>query len=100
MRLNLSGLQKTERLFEEVKQLIETRDNGFTYSTSPKHQKKITSLIGRYNYRLDTNFAITDRIQHSEIETLNKRVQKTIYKGKTIKAWARILSRSNEQECF
>ena len=28
------------------------------------HQQKIKQLLGRFNYRLDTNFAKIDRIQH------------------------------------
>lgn len=90
--------QGDNKEYEEIKCLIDTWDNGFNYSTSPEYQRKIKSLIGRYNYRLDTNFAKIDRIQHSEIEVFKKRVLNTIFKGKTIRDWAKILSRSNEQE--
>lgn len=83
--------------FIQVKSEIDSWENGYQYSTLEDYQRKIKSLIGKYNYRLDTNFAKIDRIQHPGIELFKTRVLNTVFKGKTIKEWTRILTRADEE---
>ena len=83
--------------FMQVKAEIDSWENGYQYSTQENYQRKIKSLIGKYNYRLDTNFAKIDRIQHPDIELFKTRVLNTVFKGKTIKAWTRTLARADEE---
>lgn len=80
----------------QVKREIDTWDNGYVYRTSYDYQRKLKGLIGKYNYRLDTNFAKIDRIQHPDIETFKLQVLNTEFKGKSIKTWAKILSKADE----
>ena len=48
-------------------------------------------------YRLDTNYAKIDRIEHTDIEEFKYRVLNKIFNGFPIKKWASILS-SNDDE--
>ena len=70
---------------------------GKQYSVSPEYQNQLKSLLGQFAYRLDTNFAKIDRIEHEGIESFKNRVLTTAFHGKTIKQWSDILS-SNDEE--
>jgi hypothetical protein len=73
---------------EEIKQ----------YSSDRKYQEKMRYLHGRYVYRLDTNYAKIDRIEHPRIEKFKNDVLELYIEGKTIADWSRILSRSSNSE--
>ena len=49
-------------------------------------------LQGQFVYRLDTNYAKIDRIEHEDIENFKAKVLNTVFQGKTIKEWSRLLS--------
>lgn len=66
--------------------------DGRSYSTRDDYQKKIRDLMSRYPYRLDTNFAKTDRIVHPELEAFKTRILKTVSHKMTLKQWAKTLS--------
>lgn len=72
--------------------------NGKTYDPSPNYQRLLRSLYADYVYRLDTNYAKIDRIEHAEIEAFKLRVLETAFNGKTIREWGNILSSKNERE--
>ena len=63
--------------------------DGLKFSPASGYQNKIKSLIGRYPYRLDTNFAKMDRIEHHDLEEFKTRVLETKVDGKTILEWAK-----------
>ena len=67
-------------------------DKDLHYSTDSAYQQKLKYLFGKYPYRLDTNYAKIDRIQHPAIESFKRKVYETEYKGKTIKEWAKLAS--------
>lgn len=67
------------------------------YSPKKKYQDLIRSLWSRFSYRLDTNYAKIDRIEHRDIERFKSRVENSLFNGKTIKEWSRILSSSNDE---
>ncbi len=78
-------------LYEQaVEEVNSWGDN--TYSTSIEYQRKLKSLIGKYPYRLDTNYAKIDRIAHEGIEAFKEEILQTPIKGKTIQEWRRISS--------
>ena len=54
------------------------------------------ALRGQFVYRLDTNYAKIDRIEHSEIEEFKTKVLSTVFHGKTIKQWSTILSSNDD----
>ena len=49
-------------------------------------------------YRLDTNYAKIDRIEHVEIEKFKEKVLQQQFNGRTIDQWSRILSTKKDDE--
>lgn len=80
-----------------VKEVETWGKEGKIYSPALDYQRRLRSLYAEYVYRLDTNYAKIDRIEHPEIEAFKTRVLETSYKGKTIKQWSTILSSENEE---
>lgn len=62
------------------------------YSPTKDYQDEVRRLHSRYIYRLDTNYAKIDRIEHEDIEEFKNRIISMDFHGKKIKEWARILS--------
>ena len=60
-----------------------------TFSSAPKYQEKVKELLGKYPYRLDTNFAKIDRIGHSDLERFKAKVLATRIEDKTVLEWTR-----------
>jgi hypothetical protein len=58
------------------------------YSSTSDYQHKLHTLMARYRYRLDTNFAKLDRIQHPSLEHFKQEVLKQVWHGKMISDWA------------
>lgn len=72
-------------------------ENSREYSPLPDYQRLLRTLYGQFVYRLDTNYAKIDRIEHTEIEAFKSRVLNTVFNGKTIKQWSNILSSNNAE---
>lgn len=66
------------------------------YKPNREYQDIVKSLQSRFTYRLDTNYAKIDRIEHPEIESFKERVLQTLFQGKTIKDWSHILTSKDE----
>lgn len=64
---------------------------GELYAPTPAYQAQVQRLMGSHTYRLDTNFAKMDRIEHPEIEAFKTRMLGTTFAGMTISAWAGVL---------
>lgn len=80
-----------------VAELVESWGAGGTmYSPTPEYQSKLRELQGAAVYRLDTNYAKIDRIEHAEIEAFKNRVLRRVFNGKTIKEWSTILSSKDD----
>lgn len=71
--------------------------NGSVYLTTPAYQQKLRTLITRFQYRLDTNFAKMDRISHPDIEAFKERIYCTKFHGRTVGAWNKLLSKGDEE---
>lgn len=71
-------------------------NDGKDYSPSPAYQQLLRSLYGQFVYRLDTNYAKIDRIEHDEIEAFKTRVLNTSFHGKTIRQWSAILASNDD----
>lgn len=65
------------------------------YSPSLDYQRKLYELRGSFFYRLDTNFAKIDRIEHPGIVEFKTRVMNILYKGKKISEWMNIVNSSD-----
>jgi hypothetical protein len=73
-------------------------EDTLVYKSSAEYQIQMRQLLEKYKYRLDTNFAKIDRIEHSAIEEFKSRVLKTTYKGMPIRKWSRLLFRGDEKD--
>lgn len=62
------------------------------YNPGESYQNMLKVLQGQFIYRLDTNYAKIDRIEHQDIERFKMEVESTIFHGKTIKEWSKLLS--------
>ena len=63
------------------------------YDVSPDYQSRVRQLFSAFTYRLDTNFAKVDRIQHSEIESFKTLVLGQSLLGHTIGDWQSLFNR-------
>lgn len=82
-----------KELYRQALEDIEALGEDFkTYKTSRDYQGELKKLLGKYPYRLDTNYAKIDRIEHSEIEAFKTKVENIIYKGRSVKEWKGIAS--------
>lgn len=89
--------QGTPQQFKEAEQLVRSwGPSGKKYLTTAAYQSQLMVLMGRFPYRLDTNFAKMDRIVHAEIETFKERVHRTRFHGRSIGDWNRLLSKGAE----
>lgn len=85
--------QGSDADFSRAKAIVDSwGSDGTIYSTSSEYQAKLQSLLGAFTYRLDTNFAKMDRIEHTSLEAFKTRVLDTEYRGLPIRQWARLIS--------
>lgn len=91
---NVNGykFQGDKELLEKAQTIVDSwgYEKG-KYFHSSEYQQKIKQLLGTFPYRLDTNFAKIDRIQHKDLEDFKSSVlQKTIH-NHSIKEWSKII---------
>lgn len=87
-----------EQLAEAQKVVDSWGKDGKKFSFSTMYQTKLRTLLARFPYRLDTNFAKMDRIEHTRLEQFKERVLGTMIGGYTIKEWKGILKRASQPE--
>lgn len=80
---------------EEIRELGE---EFLKYSPGREYQSEMKRLQGKYPYRLDTNYAKIDRIQHREIERFKMSVEQMMYMGKPVKEWKRLMALDNDDK--
>jgi hypothetical protein len=84
--------QGTPAQFKEAQAFVATwGPTGKTFSHAPAYQAKLAALLGKFKYRLDTNFAKMDRIEHTALEEFKGRVLGSTFYGRTMVEWAKIL---------
>ena len=66
------------------------------YSVAKEYQDKLRELHGRFVYRLDTNYAKLDRIEHLGIEQFKTKVFGSYFNGKSIREWSSALSSNSD----
>lgn len=91
---NVNGFkfQGTPEKLKEAEKIVESwgYEKG-VYNHSDEYQQKIKQLLGTFPYRLDTNFAKIDRIQHEDLENFKTRVLAKEIHGHTIKEWSKLI---------
>jgi len=81
----------------EAKAMMATwNGNPEQYLASADYQDKLRELMGKFKYRLDTNFAKMDRIGHEGIEKFANEIYSQEFHGMTIGQWNSLLSSGNE----
>jgi hypothetical protein len=79
--------------YKQAMALVESwGPKGRQYRTDRAYQQQLRQLVGRFPYRLDTNFAKLDRIEHEEIEAFKERVMGRELKGMTLAQWTELLT--------
>lgn len=68
------------------------------YSSAPAYQAKIRLLMGRFPYRLDTNFAKLDRIRHPDVERFKRLALSYCLCGRTVADWRALLGSAGEAD--
>lgn len=82
--------QGSEKLLKEAMgDIRKWGEEGLIFSPDSNYQKKIKGLLGKYPYRLDTNFAKMDRIKHPGLEKFKAKLLTTEIDGKTILEWSK-----------
>jgi len=71
--------------------------SGEIYKPTPQYQTKLRQLFARFPYRLDTNYAKMDRIQHVGLEAFKESIGKKEFYGMSVIEWTRILT--SEDDC-
>lgn len=90
-------LQMEKCDIEEAQKIVDNwGEELLKYSPKSQHQEIIRSLLSRYTYRLDTNYAKIDRIGHSAIEKFKTCVGNSMVNGKTVREWKHILSSTDD----
>lgn len=88
--------QGNKALLLEAEELVQSwGKNGKSYSANAKYQKKLRELLRLYPYRLDTNFAKIDRIQHKGLKAFKTEVMKTQIHGHSLSEWTKLLGDKN-----
>jgi hypothetical protein len=84
--------QGTKEELAEAELIVSTWGvEGKQFSSARQYQNKLRSLLGRFSYRLYTNFAKMDRINHTSLEIFKNKVFKIEIHGLTIGEWVRII---------
>ena len=83
-----------ELLNEAEKEITEWGDVGKVYEPTIEYQTMLKQLLGKYPYRLDTNFAKIDRIQHTGLEEFKNKVLQFKLHGHNIKEWTKLIGDS------
>ena len=97
---NMNGYRFQGSQQELEKALIDVEAwglEGVPYNSSREYQDLLQSLVQKYRYRLDTNFAKIDRIRHPEIDKFKTEVMNTYIHGRTINEWQKIITSKNGQ---
>ena len=92
---NTSGYvwQGEPKQFEEAAKIVEGwGKDGNQYNPTREYQKHVRDLMNRYSYRLDTNYAKMDRVEHDGIEAFKTKVCNTVVNGMTVKEWSRLFA--------
>jgi len=89
--------QDDAKKFAEAKKIVDSwGEGGHKYRHAADYQRRLRDLLSKYTYRLDTNFAKMDRIEHTGIEEFKKKVLKRVVEGNTIEKWAQIIAAEDE----
>ena len=73
-------------------------ENSRIYSPAEDFQNHLRELRAQFNYRLDTNFAKIDRIEHNGIERFKNQILHQQFNGRSIEEWAKCISNLSQED--
>lgn len=89
--------QGTRRQLRQAEKLVKGwGGKGQIYRPTPEYQLKLRQLLAKFPYRLDTNYAKMDRIEHAGIEAFKKSIERKEFHGTPVSEWSRILSSQDD----
>ncbi len=89
--------QGAKSQLEKAARLVRSWGEGSkVYKPTPEYQVRLRELTSRYPYRLDTNYAKIDRIEHAGIEAFKEETGKKEFFGLTVKQWTRVLASGDD----
>ena len=89
--------QGTPRQVKEAEKIVAAWGKyGKSFKPTAKYQSKLRELIAKFDYRLDTNFAKMDRIEHDGLEEFKAKVLATEFYGLTIGGWTLLLGSEDD----
>lgn len=88
---------EAKRLQQAMNLIKSWGPKGKKYSPAFDYQRKLRVLMGKFKYRLDTNFAKMDRIGHKDIDAFAQRIYDTEYHGMKIGEWNALLSEGSDK---
>ena len=65
--------------------------DGKAYQSSKEYQILLNTLLAKFPYRLDTNFAKIDRIEHAGLEEFKIKVLSSTILGHTLGEWSQLI---------
>jgi hypothetical protein len=90
--------QGTPMQLAKAKMVVKSWGNGgHKYKPTPDYQAKLRKLTSQFRYRLDTNYAKIDRIEHARIELFKEEIGGKQFFGKTVKQWTRVLNSKDDE---
>jgi hypothetical protein len=90
-------LQETGKKIEVADKIVRSwGSDGKKYKPTTDYQKRLRTLLAKFNYRLDTNYAKMDRIVHEGVEQFKTRIFSTPFHGMSIQEWNDLLSKGSE----
>ncbi len=98
---NTSGykFQGTAAEFSNARKIVDGwGPSGRKFSHQPAYQTKLRKLIGRFRYRLDTNFAKMDRIGHTTLEQFKRKILSSSINHHTVNRWAQVLNSPDSRD--
>ena len=90
--------QGTENEFKKAEELIKKLKLKKTFDYTEEYQTLLHQLQEKFKYRLDTNYAKIDRIEHTEIEKFKLKVLSTKIYELSINDWAKIISSNDDDK--
>ena len=69
---------------------------GKAYQPTPLYQAQLRQLLAKFPYRLDTNYAKMDRIEHVGIEAFKRSIGMKEFHGLSVNEWTRILTSEDD----
>lgn len=96
---NTNGYKIQENEIKKAMQLAQKNKLlNKKYSIEKGFQTKIRELFSKFNYRLDTNYAKIDRIQHLAIEEFKSSIMNTEFCGLPILKWSKLIANPDSAE--